>query len=77
MLNGIHICKRNVTKSQYTHSTSQNNSEGFKNPTLTKGGFFLLSGGQIIETKTKQRLTETNRRYEPNVFNRYVHNISP
>jgi hypothetical protein len=31
-----------------------------------------LINGQILETETKQRHSETNRSYEPNGFNRYL-----
>ena len=37
----------------------------FQYPTLTNG--------QVIETETKQRHSETNRGYEPNEFNRTCH----
>jgi hypothetical protein len=30
-----------------------------------------------IETETQERHSETNRKYEPNGFNRYIQNISP
>jgi hypothetical protein len=36
-----------------------------------------LTMGQIIETETKQRHSETNKSYEPNGFNIEIHPISP
>jgi hypothetical protein len=61
---GTHIHKRNFTKAQSTHCTSHNNSGRLQHPTLING--------QILETETKQRHSETNRSYGPNGFNRYL-----
>ena len=55
-----HIHKGNITKSQNTYWTPHNNSGRLQNPSLTSG--------QVIETETKQRHSETNRSYEPNEF---------
>jgi hypothetical protein len=38
--------------------------------------YLTLNNGQIMETKTKQRHSETNRSCGPNGFNRYLWNIS-
>jgi hypothetical protein len=47
------------------HITPQyNNSGRFAHP--------ILSNGQIMETETKQRHSETTRSYEPNGSNRYL-----
>jgi hypothetical protein len=45
--------------------------------TIIVGDFqhLTLINGQILETDTKQRYTETNRSYERNGFNRYLQNI--
>jgi hypothetical protein len=61
---GIHIDKRNFTKAYNIHCTLHNNSEKVQHPTLING--------QIMETETKQRHSETNRIYGPNGFNRYL-----
>jgi hypothetical protein len=61
---GTHIHKRNFTKAQSTHCTSHNNSRGLQHLTLING--------QIMETQTKQRHSETNRSYGPNGFNRHL-----
>ena len=58
------IHKRNFTKSQSTHHAPHNNSERLQHPTL--------SNGQIMETETKQRYSETNKSYETNIFNIYL-----
>ena len=63
-----HIHKRNFTRDQSTHCTSHNNSVRHQLPTFIKG--------QIMETQTKQRHSETNRIYGPNGFNRHLQNIS-
>ena len=60
--------KQNFTKAQNIYSP-HNNSRRLQQPTLTNG--------QVIETETKQRHSETKRGYEPNGFNRYLQNISP
>ena len=36
-----------------------------------------LTTRQVIETESKERHSETKRDYVPNVFNRYLQNISP
>ena len=59
---GMHIHKRNVSKAQNKHWTSHNKSGRFQHPTLTNG--------QVIETETKLRHSETKRGYEPNEFDR-------
>ena len=58
---GKHIHKRNFTKHQSIYWNSQNNSGRLQHPTLINV--------QIIETETKQSLSETNRSYKPNGFN--------
>ena len=60
---GTHIHKRNSTDAQSTHCTSPNKSGRLQHPTLING--------QILETETKQRHSETMRSYEINGFNRY------
>ena len=68
---GTHIKKtknkkqKNFTKAQNAH----NSSVRLQHPPLTNG--------QVIETETKQRHSETKRGYEPHEFNRYLQNISP
>jgi exonuclease III len=52
---------------QSTHCTSHNNSGRLQHTTFING--------QIMETETKQRHSETNRSYETNGFNRYLQNI--
>jgi hypothetical protein len=47
-----------------THCTSHNNTGKIQHPTL--------SSGQIMETQTKQRHSETNKSYEPKEFYRYL-----
>jgi hypothetical protein len=61
---GTHMHKRKFTKAQSTHCTSHNNNGRLQHHTLING--------QIIETKTKQRYSETNRSYETNRFNGYL-----
>ena len=63
-MQGIHIHKRNFTKAQSTHCTSHNNSGRLQHPTFING--------QVIETETKQRHSETNRNFEANGFNSYL-----
>jgi hypothetical protein len=58
---------KKLCKTQSTHCTSHNNSERLQHTTFTNG--------QIIETETKQGYSETNRIYEINGSNIYVHNI--
>ena len=53
---GTHIHKRNFTKAQSTYCISHNNSGRLQHPTLING--------QIMETETKWRHSETNRSYE-------------
>ena len=50
-----------------TQSTLHDNCGWLQHPTLLNG--------PIRETQTKQRNSETNRRFEPNGFNRYLYNI--
>ena len=57
---GTHIHKRNFTKAQSTHY----NSGRLQHPTFING--------QIMETETKQRQSETNRSYEPSGSSRYL-----
>jgi hypothetical protein len=64
---GHHIHKRNFSKAQSTQQIPHNNSGRLQHLTL--------SNGQIMETETKQRHSETNRIYEPNRSNRYLENI--
>ena len=65
-----HLLKKcYANKMQYTYYTSCNNSGILQHPTL--------NNGQVIETETKQRLSETKRCYKPNVLNRYLKNILP
>lgn len=45
-------------------STPQNKRGRLQHPTLING--------QIMETKTKERHSETNRSYGPNGYNRYL-----
>jgi exonuclease III len=51
---------KEISKSQSTHCN--NNSGRLQHP--------ILINGQILETETKQRHSETNRNYETNGFNR-------
>jgi hypothetical protein len=51
-----HSFKGNFSKTQSTHCTSHNNSGRLQHPTLING--------QILETESKQRHSETNRSYE-------------
>ena len=62
------INKRNFTTTQNTHLTPHYNSGSFQHP--------ILNNGQVIDTETNQRHSETKRGYEPNGFNRYLQNIS-
>jgi hypothetical protein len=55
---GSHIHKRNFSKPQNTHCTAHYNSGRLPNPSLING--------HILETKTKNRHSETNRSYETN-----------
>jgi hypothetical protein len=55
------------SNAQRTHCSSQNNNIRLQHHTLING--------QILETETKQRHSETNRNYETNGFNRYLQNI--
>jgi hypothetical protein len=55
---------KETTKAQSTHCTAHNNRGRLYHPTLIKG--------QIMETETEQRHSETNRGYETNEFNRYL-----
>ena len=64
-----HINKRNFTKAQITHQLPHNNSGSLQHLTLING--------QVIETETKQRYSQTKIGYEPNGFNKYLQNISP
>jgi hypothetical protein len=61
---GTHFHKGNFTKAQSTHHTPYNNSGSLQHTTL--------SNGQIIETQTKQRHSETNRNYELSESNKYL-----
>jgi hypothetical protein len=54
----------NFTKDQSIHCTAHKNSGRLQQPTLSKG--------QIMETETKQRHSETNRSYETNGFNKFL-----
>jgi hypothetical protein len=54
---------------QEQRQTISDNSGRIQHPTLTNG--------QVIETETKQRHSESNRGYEPNRFDRYLQNILP
>ena len=56
-------------KAQSTHCTPYNNIGRLQHPTLRNG--------QNMETKTKQRHSETKRSFEPNEFYKYVQKISP
>jgi exonuclease III len=56
--------KEIFTELKRTHCTSHNNCGGLQHATLLNG--------QIRETETKQRHSETNRNYGPNGFNRYL-----
>ena len=51
-------------KAQKTHSTKHNNNGRFQHLTLING--------QILETETEQRYSETNRSYETNGFIIYL-----
>ena len=53
--------KIQFTTAQSTHCTSHTNSGRLQHPTIING--------QIIETETKQRNSETNRSYELNGSN--------
>ena len=57
----------NFSKAQNTHCKAHNNNGRLHHP--------MVINGQIIETETKQRHSETNRSYETNGFNRYLQNI--
>ena len=77
-LNSEHLCpkckdtyifKRNVTKAKKAHT---------KPHTIIVGYFSTsLINGQVIETETKERHSETNKSTEPNGFNSYLQSISP
>jgi hypothetical protein len=56
--------KEILLKPKSTHCTTHNNSGRLQHSNLING--------QIMETETKQRHSETNRSYETNVFNRYL-----
>ena len=58
---------KDIKKCQRTHGTLQNNMERLEHLTPTNG--------QIMETETKQRYSETNQSHELNGFNRYIQNI--
>ena len=55
---------KETTKAQSTHCTSHNNSGRLQHATVING--------QILETETEQRHSETNRSYELNGFNRHL-----
>ena len=57
---GTHIHKRNFSKAQNTHCTAHNNSGRLQHSSFING--------QILETKTQQRPSETNRSLETNGF---------
>jgi hypothetical protein len=52
------------TRVQSTHHTPYNNSGRLQHPTLING--------QIMETETEQRHSETNRSFEPNGSNIFI-----
>jgi hypothetical protein len=56
------LIKETLLKLKACHHSTHTNSGRLQHPTL--------SNGKIMETKTKQRHSETNRSYEPNVSNR-------
>ena len=59
---GTHNHKRNVTKTESTHCTLENNCGALLYP--------ILVNGQIRERQNKERHRETNKSYGPNGFNR-------
>ena len=63
-MKGCPHSKRIFTKFHSTQCASYNNSGRHQHPTLING--------QIMETETKQRDSETNRSDEPNGFKRYL-----
>jgi exonuclease III len=55
---------KETTKAQSRHCTSHNSSGRLQQPTLING--------QIMETETKHRHSETNKSYETKGFNKYL-----